>query len=107
MQREGCGRRLPPPCIWSWTRGDDTGLAMDNPKWDIRRQRMKRRITVAEVQAALDGFVQAGLVCEFAATPSESAADEAELEFHRTNRKRRRRRYGTRERALIKQVIEE
>ena len=68
---------------------------------------MKRRITVAEVQAALDGFVQAGLVCEFAATPSESAAAEAELEFHRTNRKRRRRRYGTRERALIKQVIEE
>jgi len=80
---------------------------MHNPKWDIRLSRMKRRITIADVQAALDGFVQAGLVREVVATPSESPADEAELEFHTPNRKSRRRRFGKRERALIKQIIEE
>jgi BsuBI/PstI restriction endonuclease domain len=69
--------------------------------------RMKRRITAADVQAALDGFVQAGLVCEFLATPSESPAYGARLEFHTPNRKRRRRRFGKRERALIKKIIEE
>src|SRR6266478_7446324 len=69
--------------------------------------RMKRRITTADVQAALDGFVQAGLVREFAATPSESPVGDAESKLHALNRKRRRRRFGKRERALIKQVIEE
>src|SRR6266478_5897512 len=69
--------------------------------------RMKRRITTADVQAALDGFVQAGLVREFAATPSESPVGDAESKLHALNRKRRRKRFGKRERALIKQVIEE
>ena len=68
---------------------------------------MKRRITVADVQATLDGFVQAGLVCEFLVTPCESPANGAEFEFHTPNRKRRRKRFGKRERALIKQIIEE
>ncbi len=68
---------------------------------------MKRRSTIADVQAALDGFVQAGLVREFATTASQSPVDETESELHALNRKRRRRRYGKRERALIKRIVEE
>jgi hypothetical protein len=82
-------------------------LAMDNPKWDIQRTRMKRRITTADVQAALDGFVRAGLVREFAATRSESPVGDAESEPHGVNRKLRRKRFGKRERALIKRIIGE
>jgi hypothetical protein len=55
---------------------------------------MKRRITIADVQAALDGFVEAGLVREFLPTASEAPVA-------------RKRRFGKRERALIKQIIEE
>ena len=67
---------------------------------------MKRGITIADVQAALDGFVQAGLVREFSANNAEFPAGDAESELHE-NGKRRRRRFGKRERALIKQIIEE
>lgn len=82
-------------------------LAMDNPKWDIQRTRMKRRITTADVQAALDGFVQGGLVRVSTVTLSESPAGDAESELHALNRKRRRKRFGKRERALIKRIIGE
>jgi len=68
---------------------------------------MKRRSTIADVQAALDGFAQAGLVREFKRTPSQSPVDETESELHALKRIRRRRSYGKRERALIKQIIEE
>jgi len=79
-------------------------LATDNPKWDIQRTRMKRRITTADVQAALDGFVQGGLAREFVAT---RPVGDAESELHTLNRKRRRKRFGKRERALIKRIIRE
>src|SRR5260370_32488046 len=69
--------------------------------------RMKRRITTADVQAAIEGFVQAGFVREFAGTNSESPVWEAESEFNALNRKRRRKRFAKRERALVKQVTEE
>jgi hypothetical protein len=52
---------------------------------------MLRSITVADVQAALDGFVQAGLVV--ATSPPEAP--------------RRKKRYGKRQRKLIKTVVEE
>ncbi|MEK7677070.1 MAG: BsuBI/PstI family type II restriction endonuclease [Verrucomicrobiota bacterium] len=55
---------------------------------------MRCRITAADVQAALDGFVQAGLVREFLPSPSEAPVA-------------RRKRFGKRERALIKQIIKE
>ena len=69
-------------------------LAIDNPKSDIKRGQMKRRITTRDVQAALDGFVQAGLVRESAATNTESPDGE-------------RKRFGKGERALIKRIVEE
>lgn len=52
---------------------------------------MIRSITVADVQAALDGFAQAGLV--FATSPPEAPS--------------RKKRFGKRQRKLIKTVIEE
>ena len=55
------------------------------------RPLMPRPITIAEVQAALDDFVQAGLVCAF--SPSEVA--------------NRRKGFGKGQRALIKTVLEE
>jgi hypothetical protein len=83
-------------------------LATNNPKWDIEPDRMKRRITTADVQAALDGFVRAGLVLEFSdESPPASSADKPELEFRGSERKCRRARLGKRERSLIKQIIEE
>jgi len=82
------------------------GLDTDNPKWDIRKTRMKRRLTIADVQAALDGFVQAGLIRELATTPYQSPVDDNESELHALNRKRRKKRYGKREGALIKQIVE-
>ena len=54
---------------------------------------MKPRITTADVQAALDGFVQAGLVREFAATTPKSPVC-------------RKKGFGKGERALIKKIIE-
>jgi hypothetical protein len=54
---------------------------------------MKPRITTADVQTALDGFVQGGLVREFVATASESSVG-------------RRAKFGKAERALIKKIIE-
>jgi len=82
-------------------------VATNNPKWDIQRKPMKRRITIAEVQAVLDGFVQAGLVREFVGTPAEVPVEKAELELHTLNRKGRRKRFGKREGVLIKRIIEE
>jgi len=55
---------------------------------------MKRRIRIADIQAALDGFVESGLVREFLPTSSEAPVA------------RRRRRFGKKERALIKEIIE-
>jgi hypothetical protein len=69
-------------------------LAADNLKWDIRQTRMKRRITIADVQATLDSFVQTGLVRQFAATITKSPNHQWK-------------RFGKRERALIKRIIEE
>lgn len=54
---------------------------------------MNPRITTADVQTALDGFVRGGLVREFAATTSESSVG-------------RRAKSGKAERALIKKIIE-
>jgi hypothetical protein len=67
-------------------------LAPNNPKWDNPPTQMKRRITPAEVQAALDGFVHGGLVREVG--ESESSGN-------------RRQKFGKGERALIKRIIEE
>ncbi len=69
---------------------------------------MKRRITTADVQAALDGFVQAGLVRVFSdESQPEASGDKSELEPPAAKRKCRRARLGKRELALIKQIIEE
>ena len=69
---------------------------------------MKRRITAADIQSALDGFVQAGLVRKF--SPKSllgTSPTEIELELHTPNGKRGRLRYLAAERALIKNVIKE
>jgi len=55
---------------------------------------MKRRITTADIQTALDGFVQAGFVRAFPSFPSQPPAV-------------RRKRFGKRKRALIQTVVEE
>ena len=68
---------------------------------------MKRRITIADVQAALDGFVQAGLVRGFPVISSESTDHDTESELYALSQKRRTRSYGNREPPLIKQIIEE
>lgn len=53
---------------------------------------MKRSFTTTDVQDALDGFVQAGLVREFSAATPEAPVG-------------RRKRFGKRERALIRKII--
>jgi len=55
---------------------------------------MKRRITTADIQAALNGFAQAGFVRAFPPFPSQLPAV-------------RRKRFGKRKRALIKTVVDE
>jgi hypothetical protein len=52
---------------------------------------MPRRITTADVQATLDGFVQAGLVCAF--SPPQTGS--------------RTKQFGQRQRTLVKTVVEE
>ena len=67
-------------------------LALHNPKSDIWRTRTKRSFTPADVQDALAGFVQAGLIREFPVAIPASTVD-------------RKKRFGKRERALIKEII--
>jgi hypothetical protein len=95
-------------CIESSTREADIQVAKEIPKQDIEKPEMKRRITTGDIQAALEGFVGAGLVREFSTpAPPESSVDKAGLESHAASKKRGRTPFGKRERALIKQTVEE
>jgi hypothetical protein len=65
---------------------------------------MKRPITTADVKAALDGFIQAGLAREFSADgPSCNTSNSSS---HLAKRKRKHSRFSKRERVLIKKVVE-